>query len=86
MGYFDDFAQLMTVAPVVLGCIITITAGYASDKTERRGVYMMLFCVLAMLGYVLMAFAYNSHVQYAGAFLAISGSVYSITIPFLLAK
>ena len=38
MGYINDFSQLMKVAPAVLGCIKTITAGYASDKTKRRGV------------------------------------------------
>lgn len=65
MGYSDDFAQLMTVSPTVLGCIITITAGYVSDKTKRRGVYMMLFCVLAILGYGLIISTRNSHVQYA---------------------
>jgi predicted neutral ceramidase superfamily lipid hydrolase len=81
MGYTNDFAQLMTVAPAVLSCIITITAGYVSGKTKmRRGVYTMLFCVLATLGYVLIISTHNSHVQYAGAFSVISGSVYSIII------
>ena len=47
---------------------------------------MTLFCVLSILGYVLIISTRNSHVQYAGAFLAISGSMYAITIPFLLAK
>ncbi|EDR02787.1 uncharacterized protein LACBIDRAFT_239030 [Laccaria bicolor S238N-H82] len=73
MDYFNDYTQLMTVAPAVLGCIITIVAGFISDKTKRRGAYMMLFCVPAILGYVLMISTRDSHVQYAGAFLVISG-------------
>ena len=86
MSSINDPAQLMTIPPAVPGCTITITAGYVSDKTKRRGVYMMLFCVLAILGCVLMISTYNIYVQYAGAFLVISGSLYFITIPFLQAS
>lgn len=81
MSYINDFAQPMTVALAVLGCIITITAGHVSDKTKRYGLSV---CVLAILGYVLMISTHNSHMQYPGAFLVVSGSVYSVTISFLL--
>lgn len=43
----------------------------------------LLFCVLAILVYVLMISTHDSRAQYAGAFLALSGSVYTVTISFL---
>ena len=80
MGYTNNASQLMTVPPYVLGCITTITAGYVADKTKRRGVYMMFFCVVAILGFVLLISTRNPHVQYLGTFLVVSGSVCSVTI------
>lgn len=73
MGYTNNASQLMTVPPYVLGCVTTITAGYVADKTKRRGIYMMIFCVVAILGFVLLISTRNPHVQYFGTFLVVSG-------------
>lgn len=36
MGYSAARSQLLTVPPYVFGCIMTINAGYLSDKYRKR--------------------------------------------------
>jgi sugar phosphate permease len=73
MGYTNNKSQLMSVPPYVVGCIATISAGYAADKYKKRGPFMMLHCVIAIVGFVLLISTKNPHVQYAGTFFAVSG-------------
>jgi len=73
MGYTNNESQLMTVPPYVLGCIATISGGFLADKSKKRGPYMMFFCIIAIIGFVLLIATKNPHVQYAGTFLVVSG-------------
>ncbi|TFK43569.1 major facilitator superfamily domain-containing protein [Crucibulum laeve] len=73
MGYSNEKSQLMSVPPYVLGCVATIAGGYAADKSKKRGVYMIGFCVVAILGFVMLISTHNPKVQYVGTFLAVSG-------------
>lgn len=73
MGYTNNQSQLMSVPPYVLGCIITISGGYVADRTKKRGVFMMGFCLVAITGFVFLVSTHNPHVQYAGTFLVVSG-------------
>ncbi|KAF8157195.1 major facilitator superfamily domain-containing protein [Crassisporium funariophilum] len=73
MHYTNNQAQLMSVPPYVVGCIATITAGYAADRSKKRGVYMMGFCLIAIIGFVMLISNDKPHVQYVGTFLAVSG-------------
>lgn len=41
MGYSNEKAQLMSVPPYVVACVITIAVGFAADKHRQRGVYMI---------------------------------------------
>ena len=40
-------AQLLTVPPYVVACILCISAGYAADRQGQRGIYMIGFCCVA---------------------------------------
>ncbi|PPQ92915.1 hypothetical protein CVT25_000501 [Psilocybe cyanescens] len=73
MGYTNNQSQLMSVPPYVLGCVATISAGYFADRSKERGRYMMGFCLVAILGFVLLISTSNPHAQYAGTFFAVSG-------------
>lgn len=66
----------MSVPPYVVGCVTTISAGYFADRSKERGRYMMGFCLVAILGFVLLISTSNPHTQYAGTFFAVSGSVF----------
>ncbi|KAF8882837.1 major facilitator superfamily domain-containing protein [Infundibulicybe gibba] len=73
MGYSNNASQLMSVPPYVLGCFATISGGYLADRSMKRGPYMIFFCVIAIIGFILLISTSNPHVQYAGTFLAVSG-------------
>jgi len=73
MGYTNNQSQLMSVPPYVLGCIVTIGGGYAADRLRTRGPFMMGFCLVAIIGFVLLISTKNPHVQYLGTFLVVSG-------------
>ncbi|KAF9524342.1 major facilitator superfamily domain-containing protein [Crepidotus variabilis] len=73
MGYTNNESQLMSVPPYVVGCFATISGGYLADRFQKRGPAMMFFCVVAIIGFVLLISSDKPHVQYAGTFFAVSG-------------
>jgi hypothetical protein len=73
MGYSNERAQLMTVPPYVIACVFTIGAGYAADKAQQRGAFMMGFELLAIAGFTMLISSGKPAVQYTGTFLAASG-------------
>lgn len=73
MGYTDEKAQLMSVPPYVVGCVATIGGGYLADRSKKRGPYMMFFCIIAIIGFVMLISTNTPAVQYLGTFFAVSG-------------
>lgn len=73
MGYSNEKSQLMSVPPYVLGCIATIAGGRAADSSKKRGIYMIGFNIIAIIGFVLLISTHNPTVQYIGTFFAVSG-------------
>ncbi|KAH8587354.1 major facilitator superfamily domain-containing protein [Bisporella sp. PMI_857] len=73
MGYSKEHSQLMTVPPYVIACIITIGAGYMADRMETRGLFMLGFSLLAIVGWVMLVSTGIPGVQYTGTFLATAG-------------
>ena len=73
MGYTNEKSQLMSVPPYVAGCIATIAGGYAADKAKQRGLFMMGFCLVAIIGFVMLISTHIPGVQYAGTFFAVCG-------------
>lgn len=73
MGYSNEKSQLMTVPPYVFACICTISAGMLADKHRQRGVYMIFFCLVAMVGFAMLLSTHMPGVQYAGTFFAAAG-------------
>jgi len=73
MGYSNEQSQLMTVPPYAVACIFTIGAGYAADKMKQRGIFMLTFEIVAIIGFVMLAVSDKPGVQYTGTFFAASG-------------
>ncbi|KAJ9603420.1 hypothetical protein H2200_012198 [Cladophialophora chaetospira] len=73
LGYTDNKAQLMTVPPYVVACFLCLSAGYASDKVRTRGVIMIGFYLVAIIGLVMLDASHNAHVKYAGTFFFAAG-------------
>jgi MFS family permease len=63
LGYADNKAQLMTVPPYVVACVCCISAGYFADKLQTRGVFMIGFTIVAILGFVMQIASSNPHVK-----------------------
>lgn len=47
LGYTNNAAQLMTVPPYVVACVICVTVGFAADRSAQRGVYIIGCCLFA---------------------------------------
>ncbi|KAL4973567.1 major facilitator superfamily domain-containing protein [Aspergillus desertorum] len=73
LGYQNEEAQLMTVPPYVVACVFCITGGFLADRQGQRGIYMIFFNVVAIIGFIMLISSDNNGVKYAGTFFAASG-------------
>jgi cyanate permease len=73
MGYTANNAQLMSVPPYVCACVFTIAASWFADKYRKRGVFLMGFQLVAILGFALLAGSGKSKIQYTGTVFAAIG-------------
>lgn len=73
MGYTNNQSQLMSVPPYVVGCVATIAGGFLADRSKIRGPYMIFFCIVAIVGFIMLISTTKPAVQYIGTFLVVSG-------------
>lgn len=73
LGYSNNKAQLMTVPPYISACVMTILGSYTADRIKQRGILLVGFQLLAIMGYIMLATSKKPHVQYAGSFFAAGG-------------
>ncbi|RDW82361.1 putative transporter-1 [Coleophoma cylindrospora] len=71
--YSAETSQLLTVPPYVVGCIFTIGAGYYADKLKQRGLFMLAFEAVAIIGWILLISSDKPTNQYIGTFFCVSG-------------
>jgi hypothetical protein len=76
MGYTANNAQLMSVPPYVCACFFTILASYVADRYRKRGVFLLGFQLVAILGFGMLAGSGKSHIQYTGTVFAAIGEYY----------
>ena len=73
MGYNNNAAQLMTVPVYVFACINCISASYFADKYKQRGLFLLAYEAVGIIGFSVLASCDTPHIQYFGAFLAAAG-------------
>jgi MFS family permease len=73
LGYTNETAQLMTVPPYVAACVCCITAGFLADKWRFRGLFMIFFNIVAIIGFIMQISTSNNAVKYTGTFFAAMG-------------
>ncbi|KAF3352576.1 hypothetical protein VdG1_08917 [Verticillium dahliae VDG1] len=73
LGYTSRTAQLMTVPPFVVACIICVLAGWYADRLGQRGVFMIVFMFVAIIGLIMLTAVENVAVRYVGCFFAAAG-------------
>ncbi|KAK0716085.1 major facilitator superfamily domain-containing protein [Lasiosphaeris hirsuta] len=73
LGYTNNTAQLMTVPPYVVACVFCVGAGWYADRLGQRGVFMIFFMGMAIVGLILLVATQNPAVKYVGCFFLASG-------------
>ena len=73
MGYEGTKAQLLSVPPYAVAVVLTISVGFIADRLGRRGIFNIIFVLLAITGFSMLLGSANPHVQYGGTFLAAAG-------------
>lgn len=74
LGWAATKSQLYSVPPYVCACLIAIAVAFASDKTDRRGIYLAVFTLPAIAGFSIMRWATDPDVRYGGVFLITIGA------------
>jgi hypothetical protein len=73
MGYKSTTAQLFTVPPNIAAFILVLLTSTLSDKIKARGPIMVVCCILAMAGYIMLLASKANSVRYGGTFLVAIG-------------
>jgi len=73
LGYTAATAQLMSVPPYILAAFTTVGAGYWSDRIQKRGIVVISFASLGLIGFVMLVTNQKHGVNFAGLFLAAAG-------------
>lgn len=71
--YTPEMAQLLSVPPYVVACFFTISAGFLADRMKQRGIFMIVFLLVAIIGWSLLLSSGAPTQQYVGCFFAVSG-------------
>ena len=64
MGYTANNAQLISVPPYVCACFFTIVASYVADRYRKRGVFLLGFQLVGILGFSLLVGMCSTQAQY----------------------
>lgn len=81
MGYTSNNAQLMSVPPYVCACFFTIIASWYADRIRHRGVFLLGFQLVGIVGFSLLVATRNSSAQYAGTVFAAIGKITEASSP-----
>ena len=73
LGYKDNDAQLMTVPPYVVACFFCLAGGYLSDRVQTRGIILVCFNLVGIIGLVMLVASHDNRVKYAGTFFFATG-------------
>ena len=81
-GWTSTKAQLYSVPPYVVACCVTVALGHASDRVNKRGIFMLGSVVFSITGYFMLRFSEDVHTKYAAVFLSAIG-VFAASSGFL---
>ncbi len=73
MGYSSVHAQGLTAPPYFLAFLVCIGTTYLADRTQQRGLIIIILSVIGGAGYILLATVSSVGVRYFSVFLAASG-------------
>lgn len=73
--------QALTVPCYALGAITYLIVAYISDRYQQRGLAVVPFCFICIIGYVILMTDVSSGVRYFGCFMVATGLYVSVGIP-----
>ncbi|KAF2718325.1 MFS general substrate transporter [Polychaeton citri CBS 116435] len=73
LGFSKTEAQGFSAPPNLCAAIVVLLTCWVSDKTQRRGLYMLIGCAVAIVGYIMLISTPNRWVQWAGTFFVACG-------------
>lgn len=81
-GWTSTKAQLLSVPPYLVASVLTVALGYASDRSNRRGVFMLGALVFSIVGFGILRFSDEMHAKYGAVYLNAIG-VFAASSGFL---
>jgi hypothetical protein len=73
VGFTAVRAQGLTAPPFFLSFLVTIGTTFVADRTQQRGLMIMILSAVGGVGYVMLATCSSVGARYAGVFLAAGG-------------
>lgn len=73
MGFSAINAQGLTAPPFFLSFLVTIITPYIADRTQQRGIMLIILTIIGGTGYVILAAAKSVGARYFGVFMAAAG-------------
>jgi len=74
LGWTNTEAQLYSVPPYFVACLIAIAVAYASDRTKRRGIWLGAFSSLAVLGFAILRWDARANLRYMAVYFVTVGA------------
>lgn len=78
LGYKSSKALIFSSPPYIVGVVYAIAISYISDKTKKRGIYIMFNCLIVVIGLLLVSLVHKPEIRYFGVFLAVAASAVNI--------
>ena len=73
MGFTSINSQGLTAPPYFLSFLITVATPWIADRTQQRGLMVIILSLIGGIGYVLLAATETVGVRYFGVWLAAAG-------------
>lgn len=73
MGFGPINGQGLTAPPYFLSFLLTIATAFIADRTQQRGIMIIILSCIGGIGYVLLATVESVGVRYFGVWLAAAG-------------
>ncbi|KOS18221.1 putative transporter [Escovopsis weberi] len=73
--------QLMTIPCYFLGAVVFIAVAFWSDRVQQRGVFVVVFSAVSLVGYAILLSRSSPGVHYFGCFLVAGGLFSAVGLP-----
>lgn len=73
MGFTSINAQGLSAPPYFLSFILTLASTYVADRTQQRGLTLIVFSLFCATGYIILGATSRTAPRYFGVFLAAGG-------------